>query len=156
MIVQKIIELHADKKSRHHKLAGPFDGVFNNAKGTSNFDLLMQAEMIHVIGRDTMEPDDSKDHARIGVERLQEYEHIDPKVREIVLHHEEYCDGSGGPNKLNRTKLSNYTKIITIADYCETEVVSRELTQADFFILMKENRDKFMPQLVDIVKLILY
>lgn len=156
MIVQKIIELHENPKNKNHKLSTPFKGVFNSDNGTENFELLMKASMIHDIGRESMEEDDDGLHASLGAEKLNEYPNIDQKIKEIVLHHEEYCDGSGFPNKLNRTKLSHYTKIITIADFCETEVISKDLTQVEFFSLMKKDGDKFMPQLVDIVKLILF
>ncbi|MFT6632125.1 MAG: response regulator RpfG family c-di-GMP phosphodiesterase [Bacteriovoracaceae bacterium] len=156
MIVQKIIELHNSPKNKNHKLAAPFKGVFNSDNGTENFELLMEASMIHDVGRTSMEEMDEGRHAILGAEKLDEYPNINPKVKEIILHHEEFCDGTGFPNKLNRTQTSQYTKIISIADYCETEVISKELTQTEFFTLMKENGDKFMPQLVDIMKLILF
>ena len=156
MIVQKIIELHNSPKNKNHKLAAPFKGVFNSDNGTEKFEVLMEASLIHDVGRTSMEEMDEGQHAILGAEKLNEYPNINPKVKEIILHHEEFCDGSGFPNKLNRTQTSQYTKIISIADYCEREVISKDLTQAEFFSLMKENGDKFMPQLVDIMKLILF
>ncbi len=58
-----------------------------------------------------------KTHPKVGYERLKNAKGIPPKALEVILQHEELCDGSGFPNGLTKANISIYTQLITLANH---------------------------------------
>lgn len=56
-----------------------------------------------------------KTHTTEGYHLLNQFP-IDQHIKDTALMHHEKCDGSGYPYGLTRESLSNFTKIVTIAD----------------------------------------
>jgi HD-GYP domain-containing protein (c-di-GMP phosphodiesterase class II) len=57
-----------------------------------------------------------RNHPRLGFDWLQKTPGIDPAILDVVLHHHEYLDGSGYPEGLSGTQLSDLVRLVTIAD----------------------------------------
>jgi putative nucleotidyltransferase with HDIG domain len=55
-------------------------------------------------------------HPQLGFAALQEIAELDPDMLDMVLHHHEYLDGSGYPDGIEAGKLSDFARIMTIAD----------------------------------------
>ncbi|MBF0363353.1 MAG: HD domain-containing protein [Oligoflexia bacterium] len=66
------------------------------------------------------------EHPKAGHEHLKKFKSVHPKSLEIVIQHEEFCDGSGYPNHLPKSQISIYTQIISLANYYDNLVSSKK------------------------------
>ncbi|MGA2128090.1 MAG: HD domain-containing phosphohydrolase [Xanthobacteraceae bacterium] len=57
-----------------------------------------------------------KQHPTLGIEVLRPMRSLPPLLRDIVLHHHEYLDGSGYPDRLRSAEIPDLVRITTIAD----------------------------------------
>ncbi len=57
-----------------------------------------------------------KRHPLLGFEALREVKGLHPDMLDVVIHHHEYLDGSGYPHKLQASQLSDFARMMTIAD----------------------------------------
>jgi len=57
-----------------------------------------------------------RQHPVLGFEALQSTENVPAEILDMVLHHHEYLDGSGYPDRLVGEQLSDLVRIMTIAD----------------------------------------
>jgi HD-GYP domain-containing protein (c-di-GMP phosphodiesterase class II) len=55
-------------------------------------------------------------HPLAGFKALSGNPEFTPEMLDLVLHHHEYLDGSGYPDKLDATSIPDLTRLITIAD----------------------------------------
>ena len=56
-------------------------------------------------------------HPEYGLEALLKSEEaVQPEMRDIVVHHHEYLDGSGYPHGLQANEISDLVRIMTISD----------------------------------------
>jgi putative nucleotidyltransferase with HDIG domain len=55
-------------------------------------------------------------HPQFGFDALQAVKGIDPEMLDMVVHHHEYLDGSGYPHGLQAHELSDFVRLMTIAD----------------------------------------
>ncbi|MBF0359894.1 MAG: HD domain-containing protein [Oligoflexia bacterium] len=88
-----------------------------------------------------------KMHPQLGYETLKQVRGINQHILEIVLQHEEYCDGTGYPKGLSRNFITNYAQLITIANYYDNimrlsstlKTINKERAIAN----MEQNSPKF-------------
>lgn len=64
-------------------------------------------------------------HPVIGYELLQAIPEISPEILDGVRHHHEYLDGSGYPDKLTGSQISDLVRLLTISDIFAALVESR-------------------------------
>lgn len=57
-----------------------------------------------------------KQHAELGYRALCEDGSLTPEMLDMILHHHEYLDGSGYPDRLSGSQISDLTRVITIVD----------------------------------------
>jgi putative nucleotidyltransferase with HDIG domain len=55
-------------------------------------------------------------HAQMGYEALRSTSGISPEMLDVVLHHHEYLDGTGYPDRLSGADISDLTRVVTITD----------------------------------------
>lgn len=55
-------------------------------------------------------------HAALGSDALHAVEGLQPEMLDMVRHHHEYLDGSGYPDGLAGSEISDLTRLVTIAD----------------------------------------
>jgi putative nucleotidyltransferase with HDIG domain len=55
-------------------------------------------------------------HPMLGFEALRGMKGLDPDILDVVLRHHEYLDGSGYPDGLGGNELSDFVRMMTIAD----------------------------------------
>jgi putative nucleotidyltransferase with HDIG domain len=100
--------------------------------GVSSADLrrLYMAAMFHDIGKatipvailnkpgalDVQERAVVETHSASGFELLGDNPDVEDEVRDAVRHHHEYLDGSGYPDGLSGSRISDLVRILTIAD----------------------------------------
>lgn len=65
-----------------------------------------------------------KRHPTLGAKILADYP-LDERVRSAVLMHHERCDGSGYPSGLRREAISDFAKIVAIADVYDAMTSNR-------------------------------
>jgi len=65
---------------------------------------------------DAREVEVMKQHPILGLEALQDVPGLAPEMLDMVVHHHEYLDGSGYPHGLQSNKLSDFVRLMTIAD----------------------------------------
>lgn len=63
-------------------------------------------------------------HPQYGIEILADYD-LDERVKSAVLMHHERCDGSGYPSGLKGNEISDFAKIIAIADVYDAMTCNR-------------------------------
>ncbi len=94
-----------------------------------DLDVLTIAGLLHDIGKCTIDPnillkpssltpkeyEEVKKHAANGAELLAGQD-LDPRIKDAALMHHERCDGSGYPSGLKNEEISDFAKIIAIAD----------------------------------------
>uniref|UniRef100_Q07QP7 Metal dependent phosphohydrolase n=1 Tax=Rhodopseudomonas palustris (strain BisA53) TaxID=316055 RepID=Q07QP7_RHOP5 len=112
-------------------VAGVVTG-FGLKLGVSSADLrrLYMAAMFHDIGKATipvaildkpgaLDPKERtvmQAHSANGFDLLKDNSDVDAEVRDAVRHHHEYLDGSGYPDGLSGSRISDLVRILTIAD----------------------------------------
>lgn len=84
------------------------------------------AEILEKPGRYTDEEFDLvQKHPVFGYEILLSCESLDPRILYAASMHHERCDGSGYPSKLKANEISDFAKIIAIADVYDAMTSSR-------------------------------
>jgi putative nucleotidyltransferase with HDIG domain len=71
-----------------------------------------------------------KSHTTIGHEMMRKIDGFDAEMADMVLSHHEYLDGSGYPNGLSASQISDLVRIITIADVYSALVEQRAYKRA--------------------------
>ena len=74
---------------------------------------------------DPVEDEIMKSHPVIGYELLQDLPGISPEILDGVRHHHEYLDGTGYPDGLAGSKISDVVRLLTISDIFAALVESR-------------------------------
>ena len=64
-------------------------------------------------------------HPVIGYELLKNISHISPEILDGVRHHHEYLDGSGYPDALMGSEISDLVRLLTISDIFAALIESR-------------------------------
>ncbi len=57
-----------------------------------------------------------KQHPDIGRSIMSGAENFDPEVLDVIAHHHEYLDGSGYPDRLSGSEISDIVRVMTISD----------------------------------------
>src|SRR5262249_648569 len=57
-----------------------------------------------------------REHPRRGYDALAAQGGFPPEMLDVVLHHHEFLDGSGYPNKLSSNQISDIVRLTTIVD----------------------------------------
>ncbi|MCI8482751.1 MAG: HD-GYP domain-containing protein [Lachnospiraceae bacterium] len=103
-----------------------------------DLEVLTLAGLLHDIGKCMVDPKilskpgpltpeeykQVKKHPNYGVKILAEYD-LDDRVRSAILMHHERCDGSGYPSGLRGETISDFAKIIAIADVYDAMTCNR-------------------------------
>ena len=69
-------------------------------------------------------------HPVIGYELLKDISGIRPEILDCVRHHHEYLDGSGYPDGLEGSKISDMVRLLTISDIFAALIESRPYSPA--------------------------
>ena len=143
LIVRKILAFEKDALCEHHHLIIPFKGVFKDEVGENQFKVMMDAAFFHeavLVSANNSE----------AIDCFQ-----NPQILEIINQHQEFCDGSGTPFGLVRHKILNFSKILCIANFYDNEVFASRSTPLEGIQVLENNKEKFMPQLIAIMTIIL-
>jgi HD-GYP domain-containing protein (c-di-GMP phosphodiesterase class II) len=74
---------------------------------------------------DPSEEEVMRRHPVIGYELLKNISHISPEILDGVRHHHEYLDGSGYPDALMGSQISDLVRLLTISDIFAALIESR-------------------------------
>lgn len=85
-----------------------------------------------------------KEHVNLGYQIVKD-DDIDDRIKSAVLLHHEKCDGSGYPFGLKSPDISNFAKIITIADIYDAMTSNRTYRHAicPFSVIKSMETDAF-------------
>lgn len=92
--------------------------------------LMLQGALLHDVGKARIPPtilnkpgalsksemDVMRTHPALGHAMLAGQRGINPVILDVVLHHHEYLDGTGYPDRLQERQISDYVRISTICD----------------------------------------
>jgi putative nucleotidyltransferase with HDIG domain len=91
-------------------------------------------------------------HPRRGYDALAAQGGFPPEMLDVVLHHHELLDGTGYPNALRSTQISDIVRLITIVDIYSALVEKRayrlQYTHAKAFSMMEQMAGKLDPHLL--------
>lgn len=139
------IEDYNDSTYSHSLNVALISNVIGNWIGYNEQDLevLTLAGLLHDIGK-LMVPEDIlkkpgkltdeefqliKLHPIMGYDLIKD-EDLDPRIKEAVLKHHERCDGSGYPSMYKSDNISEFAKIIAIADIYDAMTSKRSYREA--------------------------
>ena len=126
------VRKHHSQTYQHCLVVTGLATAFGQMIGASSVDRrrLSVAGMLHDIGKaripvailekpgplDDAEKELIKQHPRYGFDALKDVTSLPDEMRDMVLHHHEYLDGSGYPHGLKGGEISDLVRIMTIAD----------------------------------------
>src|SRR5882757_3741949 len=92
------------------------------------------------------EADEIRHHPRRGYDALAAQGDFPPEMLDVVLHHHEFLDGTGYPNGLSGSQISDIVRLITIADIYAALVEKRayrlQFTHVKAYSMMEAMGDK--------------
>jgi HD-GYP domain-containing protein (c-di-GMP phosphodiesterase class II) len=162
------VSRHHNRSYRHCLLVTGFAVAFGQHLGMREEDQrrLARAGLIHDVGKafipvsilnkaDALSAAEEKvmrEHPRRGYDALAAQASFPREMLDVVLHHHELLDGSGYPDQLRASEISDIVRIITIADIFSA-FVERGAQEPDFsrekaFSTMENMGDKLDSQLV--------
>lgn len=93
-----------------------------------------------------------RQHPRLGYDALAGSGEFPPEMLDVILHHHEFLDGSGYPDRLTSDRISDIVRLTTIVDIHAALVEKRAYrmpyTHARAFAMMEEMGDKLDQQLL--------
>jgi putative nucleotidyltransferase with HDIG domain len=123
-----------DVTYQHCLLVAGLSAAFAVKSGlTSNHQqLLLQAALLHDVGKARVPPgilnkpgvlskpevDVMRTHAALGHASLAGQRGVNPVILDMVLHHHEYLDGKGYPDRLHGRQISDYVRIAARGPQC--------------------------------------
>lgn len=127
-----LVRTHDDVTYQHCLLVAGLAAAFAVRLGLTvkGQRLLSQAALVHDIGKahvpsgilnkpGRLSPEEAsvmRTHAAVGHQFLLQQKGVDPLLLDVVRHHHEYLDGSGYPDGLKGTQISQVVRVITICD----------------------------------------
>jgi putative nucleotidyltransferase with HDIG domain len=101
---------------------------------------------------DPTEQEVMKRHPLIGYELLKDVPSINAEILDGVRHHHEYLDGSGYPDALKGSQISDLVRLLTISDVFAALIESRSyrppMPRQDAYGVLCDMGGKLEPQLV--------
>ncbi len=92
-----------------------------------------------------------RDHPKLGYEILKDDPHVPDVVKDICLHHHEKLDGTGYPDGLSGSEISEYVRLSTICDVYDAVTSHRPYKKrwthrdaVEFMLLEKSAFDRNM------------
>jgi putative nucleotidyltransferase with HDIG domain len=126
------VRTHHSATYQHSLLVTGLAVAFGQHIGASRADRqrLSCAGMLHDIGKaripiailekpgrlEEHETDIMKKHPEYGFKALEGVDGLQDEMRDIVIHHHEYLDGSGYPHGLRAHEIADLVRMVTIAD----------------------------------------
>lgn len=162
------IGCHHDDSYRHCLFVTGFAVAFAQHLGMREDDQrrLTRAALLHDVGKAFIpvavldKPDplteaemiELRTHPRRGYDALAAQGGFPPEMLDVVLHHHELLDGSGYPNALRGTEISDIVRLTTIVDIYSALVEKRayrlQYTHAEAFSIMEQMAGKLDPHLL--------
>ena len=121
---------------------------------------LVRAALLHDVGKafipaaildkpgllNEEEMNEIRKHPRLGYDVLVAQGGFPPEMLDVVLHHHEFLDGTGYPDRLQAGQISDIVRLTTIVDIYAALVESRPyrlpFTHAKAFSIMEKMEDK--------------
>lgn len=159
---------HHTETYRHCLFVTGFAVAFAQHLGMRDDDQrrLARAALLHDVGKAfvpaalmdkpgelTMEEmSEMREHPRRGYEALWAQGGFPPEMLDVILHHHELLDGSGYPNGLSGSQISDIVRVTTIVDVYAALVEKRayrlQFTHAKAFSMMEDMGGKLDQQLL--------
>jgi putative nucleotidyltransferase with HDIG domain len=101
---------------------------------------------------DPSEEEVMRRHPVIGYELLKVFPEISPEILDGVRHHHEYLDGSGYPDGLTASEISDLVRLLTISDIFAALIEHRpyrpQMSRQDAYKILCNMNGKLEPSLV--------
>lgn len=113
---------------------------------------LSLAGFIHDLGRENITAEENKEHTEKGFEILRKYRLLNLNSSIVAYQHHENFDGSGFPRGLKGLEISEFSRIVSVADYFDTLISGQKGQPMSFekaFAEVQANSEKkFDPLMV--------
>ncbi len=164
----RLVKLHHSRTYRHSLLVTGIVVGFGMHLGFGHSDLrrVALAGLLHDIGKacipvdllekpDQLTPDEHiimKRHAAAGREILRKHGGFSPDLVDVAGQHHEFLDGSGYPDGLMGSSISDFVRLVTIADIFSALIEERsyksQLSALDAYAIMQGMKGQLDPALV--------
>jgi HD-GYP domain-containing protein (c-di-GMP phosphodiesterase class II) len=162
------VSRHHNRSYRHCLLVTGFAVAFGQHLGMREEDQrrLARAGLIHDVGKafipvailnkvdalSAAEEQTLREHPRLGFDALAAQASFPREMLDVVLHHHEFLDGTGYPDRLRSGEISDIVRIITVVDIfsilVERATKDPELTREKAFTVLESMTGKLDRQLV--------
>ena len=159
---------HHEASFRHCLFVTGFAVSFAQHLGMRDDDQrrLTRAALLHDVGKafipvaildkqgplTVQEMNDIREHPRLGYDALSAQGGFPPEMLDVVLHHHEFLDGTGYPDGLSSSQISDIVRLTTIVDIHSALVENRAyrlpFTHAKAFEVMEQMGGKLDQQLL--------
>lgn len=120
-------------------------------------EIIFTGALLHDIGRslssEVLETS-ATNHPLLAYNKLESLNGLHAKSLEIILQHEEYCDGFGYPNKLRKTNISFFAQVVMLVNHFDKLRRNEKLEIKDALNEIKKTPDKFNKHLIPILELV--
>jgi response regulator RpfG family c-di-GMP phosphodiesterase len=150
-ILLKIMEIRGNKKEKD-KIKALDEYIFESDDVK---DIIFTGALLHDIGKslqNTNGEDKNHSHPLDGYNKLTKLNAVHPKSLEIILQHEEFCDGSGFPSKLRKTNISFFAQVVILVNYFDKLRRHQNLGVAEAMTEIKKIPEKFNKHLIPILE----
>ncbi len=149
-MVETIFLMAKDKEKK--KLIQGLVGQIDNKKET--FEIISIASLLHDIGKEGLEGKGLENHPEEGAKKITDISEssIHKKVAEIIVQHEEFCDGSGYPNKIKKAQMSIFSQIVSLINFFDGLVSEEGKSMEKALEKVTENEKKFNKYLIEALK----
>jgi response regulator RpfG family c-di-GMP phosphodiesterase len=90
-------------------------------------------------------------HPQVAFDKLSALNVLHPKSLEIIIQHEEFCDGSGFPHKLKKTNISFFSQVVILVNYFDKLKCNNKLTNEQAIVEINKIPEKFNRHLIPIL-----
>lgn len=95
-------------------------------------------------------------HPQVAFDTLSALKILHPKSLEIIIQHEEFCDGSGYPNKLKKTNISFFSQVVILANFFDNLKRKQKLNNEQAIDEIKKTPEKFNKYLILVLERVLF
>jgi response regulator RpfG family c-di-GMP phosphodiesterase len=155
------------KTTKTQKMVKAFDRILDDTKNTR--EIISTAGLLHEIGMvvsgincgidlKELPPEQQRaffNHPNKAYDILSKSPEVHDKVAEVVLQHEEFCDGSGFPNNIFKKDMNIYAQIISLVNFFDTHVTKERMSTKNAWKEVRLNGSKFNQYLVPIFEKII-
>lgn len=121
-----------------------------------NLEYLAMAAMLHDIGMGKQFQEADMEHSFQGFIKVRENLDLDMLIALVCLQHHERFDGHGGPLGLGKMQITEFARLISVADYYDRLIMQKYTPRQSVFKIIAGKGTLFDPEMVVLFQKVMY